>query len=166
MEITVIFGSNTGDRQKTIEKAEALLSERAGILLKSSCYYETEPWGFECNDSFLNRIASFDTSLSPQEFLDICLKVEQELGRIRLDGVRYQSRTIDIDLLFCGSLSLNTPRLVVPHPRLAERNFVLVPLCEIMPDFIHPVLRKSIRQLLDICPDTCKVVCRTQLSGK
>ena len=166
MKITVIFGSNTGDRQKTIEKAEALLSERAGILLKSSSYYETEPWGFECNDSFLNRIATFDTSLSPQEFLDICLDIEQELGRIRLDRARYQSRTIDIDLLFCDSLSLNTPQLIVPHPRLAERNFVLVPLCEIMPDFIHPVLRKSIRQLLDICPDNCKVVRQIRHSGK
>lgn len=157
MEITVIFGSNTGLRQATIEKAIALLSARAGTVIRSSSYYETEPWGFECKETFLNRVVIFETNCTPETFMQICLETEKQLGRIRHTGPRYQSRCIDIDILFCESEILNTPHLTVPHPRICQRNFVLVPLEEIMPGFRHPVTGKTIQQILAESSDTSDV---------
>lgn len=157
MLATIILGSNSGDKRETIEKAIAILSGKAGRMVNVSSYYETEPWGFECFELFLNRVAIFDTQLSAEKFLDICLETEQLLGRTRPTDSRYASRTIDIDILFFGSEIIDTATLTVPHPRMALRNFVLVPLNEIMPDFIHPVLHKKISGLLSECPDTMTV---------
>lgn len=157
MEITVIFGSNTGCRQATIEKALALLAARTGPVIRTSSYYETEPWGFESEDTFLNRVATIDTACSPEAFLQICLETEKQLGRVRNQGARYQSRNIDIDILFCGSVIFSSPDLTVPHPRIGQRNFVLVPLAEIMPGFRHPVTGKTVREMLGECPDPLAV---------
>lgn len=157
MNVTVILGSNSGAKRELIEEAITCLRKRAGRLTACSSYYETAPWGFESEEMFLNRVAVFQTSLSPQAFLDICLQTEQQLGRIRSLSHRYTSRTIDIDLLFCDNLKIDTPSLQVPHPRIPERNFVLVPLAEVMPDFLHPVYRKKISELLSACPDTLSV---------
>lgn len=157
MRAVTIFGSNSGDRQALITQAIRKLSE-TGRIVASSSFYETEPWGFECRENFLNQITVFETALSPEEFLKTCLDTEKQLGRIRTpDGPRYSSRPIDIDLLFCDSRILNTPTLTLPHPRMCERNFVLVPLAEIMPDFVHPVLGKSIATLLEESPDRLQV---------
>lgn len=157
MLATVILGSNSGDKRETIEKAVTMLSGKAGRMVRASSYYETEPWGFECTELFLNRVVQFDTSLSPEEFLGICLETEKQLGRTRPANVRYASRTIDIDILFFGDEVISTEALTVPHPRMALRNFVLVPLNEVMPDFIHPLLHKKISGLLKECPDTMTV---------
>jgi len=157
MQAVTIFGSNSGQKQELITQAIHRLSS-VGKAILSSSFYETEPWGFECNENFLNQITVFETSLSPQAFLDCCLQTEKQLGRIRFPGgPRYSSRPIDIDLLFCDSLIIHTPGLVLPHPRLCERNFVLVPLSEIMPDFIHPVSGKTIARLLAESPDRLQV---------
>lgn len=157
MKVTVIFGSNTGNRQETIEKAISLLTVRTGKATGMSAYYETAPWGFDCPEAFLNRIVVFETTLSPQDFLAVCLQTEEQLGRIRHSGPRYQSRTIDIDILFYESVVLDSPALTLPHPRIAERNFVLVPLNELMPEFRHPVLHKTIAELLKKTPDRLSV---------
>lgn len=157
MRAVTIFGSNSGDRQALITQAIRKLSE-AGRIVASSSFYETEPWGFECREHFLNQITVFETALSPEKFLETCLDTEKQLGRIRTtDGPRYSSRPIDIDLLFCDSRILNTSALTLPHPRMCERNFVLVPLAEIIPDFVHPVLGKSIATLLEESPDRLQV---------
>jgi len=159
MRITTIFGSNSGNKKQLIDEATILLSRKAGPVADASSYYETAPWGFDCDSYFLNRVIVFDTDLSPEIFLQQALETERELGRERhAGGPRYTSRPIDIDLLFCESLILNTPALTLPHPRIAERNFVLVPLAEIMPDFLHPVFRKSIGTLLAACPDRLSVL--------
>lgn len=155
MRVVTIFGSNSGDRFQLIEKASNLLSEKVGEIVLSSSDYETEPWGFESEDHFQNRVIVFDTILSPEEFLQASLDVENQLGRIRNSlGARYTSRTIDIDILFFGTQIIHTPNLTVPHPRLEERNFVLTPLDEIMPEFVHPVLGKTMHALLNECRDT------------
>lgn len=153
MLITVIFGSNSGEKRSYIEKAMHLLASETGEITAASSFYETEPWGFESDESFLNRVATYKTLLSPAEFLQKALAIENKLGRTRSPEIRYTSRTIDIDLLFCDSLSIHTTNLTIPHPRIAERKFVLVPLQEIMPDFVHPVLGKKISALLAETPD-------------
>lgn len=157
MQVVTIFGSNSGNKQELITQAIDRLS-RIGKIVLSSSFYETEPWGFECRENFLNQVTVFATALSPEKFLQACLDTEKHLGRVRsTDGPRYSSRPIDIDLLFCDSQILDTPRLTIPHPRLSKRNFVLIPLVEIMPDFVHPVLGKSIKDLLSESPDQLQV---------
>lgn len=154
MQAVTIFGSNLGNRQQTILQAVRLLSGSVGQLTKLSSFYETEPWGFECTENFINLAAVFESSFPPSEFLHRCLETEKRLGRRRHAGApRYDSRPIDIDFLFYDSLIVDTPELTLPHPRISERNFVLVPLAEILPDFIHPLSRKSVSELLASCPD-------------
>ena len=120
--------------------------------------YESEPWGFDSQTWFLNIALRGDTSLDPKALLKELLLIEKELGRIRIPGsTGYESREIDIDIVFYSDFIIDTPDLVVPHPRMAQRLFVLVPLCEIAPAFIHPVLGKSIRLLLSECDDTSRV---------
>lgn len=157
MQAVTIFGSNSGEKLELIKQAICRLSETGRIILSSS-FYETAPWGFECRENFLNQITVFDTPLPPEEFLQTCLDTEKKLGRVRtVNGPRYSSRPIDIDLLFCDSRIIETPDLILPHPRLCERNFVLVPLAEIMPDFVHPVAGKTIARLLAESPDRLEV---------
>lgn len=157
MLVTTILGSNSGNKRNILSEAIQLLSS-AGQITQQSALYETEPWGFTSNENFLNQVVVFETELSPREFLNHCLTIEKRLGRVRYeDGPRYSSRPIDIDILFCDSRIINSPELIVPHPRIAERRFVLAPLAEIMPDFVHPVFRKTIAELLSSCPDTLVV---------
>lgn len=158
MQVVTILGSNSGDKYRLMEQAISLLTEKAGKMILASSYYETAPWGFECEENFLNRIAVFETELCPESFLQAALDTEKQLGRKRsADGPRYTSRPIDIDILFYGTEVIDTPTLTVPHPRLAERSFVLTPLYEILPNFIHPVFHKSIRSLWEECPDRLEV---------
>ena len=158
MTVATIFGSNQGDKYRILQAAVTTLSAAVGKVVRESSFYETAPWGFVCEECFLNQVVVFDTLLSPERFLYHCQETEKKLGRQRnLDGPRYSSRPIDIDLLFYGSQIVHTPDLVIPHPRIAERNFVLTPLAEIMPDFVHPVFRKTISELLALCPDKLAV---------
>lgn len=158
MQAVTIFGSNQGDRYGIICQAVSVLAAEAGIVTGRSSVYETAPWGFGSSDFFLNQVVLFETDMSPLRFLHHCLQTESGLGRIRTQGgSRYDSRPIDIDLLFFGSMVIRTPELQVPHPRLCERNFVLVPLAEVMPDFVHPVAGKTVACLLAECRDTCAV---------
>lgn len=157
MQAVAIFGSNSGNKQALLTEAIRRVSS-VGYITASSSVYETAPWGFESKENFLNQVVIFETALSPAAFLKFCLDTEKELGRIRFsNSPRYSSRPIDIDLLFYDSLILDTPELILPHPRMCERNFVLVPLAEIMPGFIHPQFHKTILQLLTECPDTLPV---------
>lgn len=157
--IATILGSNSGDKYQLLKEAAHLLSA-SGKIIRQSSFYETEPWGFESDENFLNQVIIFETPLKPSDFLHCCLEVEKKLGRVRNpNGPRYTSRPIDIDILFCDSRIINTPELTVPHPRICERHFVLAPLAEVMPEFIHPGKQKSIQELLSICPD-CSIVKR------
>ena len=128
------LGSNLGDREANIRKAISLIGEKVGLVLRQSSLIETEPWGFESEHPFLNAAVMVLTTLSPIECLDATQQIERELGRKKKskNGI-YHDRPIDIDLLLYGDLKLSTPRLTIPHPHMFERDFVMIPLREIMP---------------------------------
>jgi 2-amino-4-hydroxy-6-hydroxymethyldihydropteridine diphosphokinase len=146
------IGTNLGDRADNIEKAVAYIKESVGPVLDSSSIYETEPWGFQSDDKFLNLILKVETTLTPSGLLGRILMIESLLGRVRSPKI-YSSRLIDIDILLFDDLIVDEASLKIPHPLIHERKFVLVPLCELAPEMIHPVLKKSFAELLEICKD-------------
>ena len=150
------IGSNLGDRHLNLRQARFLLLEAAGTITLQSSIYETEPWGFDTSDHFLNQVILLETKLSAVGLIETILEIEKQLGRERT-GTRYASRIIDIDILFFGEEVILSNNLIIPHPLVQERKFILVPLCEIMPEFIHPVFEKKISDLLIECSDQSEV---------
>lgn len=157
-EVLLSLGSNMGDRAATLRKAVAMMGERAGEVTAVSGIYEAEPWGFSADTTFYNMVAAVKTRLEPLEFLAEILAIEAMLGRVRdPDSERYTSRPIDIDILFFGDRIVDTSGLIIPHPRLHERRFVLVPLNEIAPKKVHPLSGKKVLTLLEECGDLSNV---------
>ena len=150
--IYIGFGSNIGDRLSFIKQALLLLSDTNGIIIKQiSSVYESEPVGDVKQDMFLNGVVKFETHHSPQTVLNILKTIEFNVGRQH--RTRWGPREIDMDLLIYGDLCLHTPELSIPHPEMHLRRFVLVPLAEIASNLVHPVLKKSIRFLLNHLED-------------
>ncbi len=147
------IGSNLGERDNNLTRALASVEKSIGDIMRSSSVYETDPWGFVSGDKFLNMVIEVKTNLIPSRLLAAVQQIEDEMGRKRT-GTRYISRVMDIDILFFNNLVLNEPGLVIPHPLMADRKFVLVPLCEIAPEYIHPDLNITISDLLNSCNDT------------
>ena len=146
------IGGNIENRYNYILETQKHIEERIGEIIALSPIYETPPWGFKAETNFLNRVAKAETTLNVNELLIEINEIEKNLNRQRSkDG--YISRTADIDILFYGSEIINTPNIEIPHPRLHKRNFVLLPLNDIASDFIHPVLKKTIYQLIAECND-------------
>ena len=154
---TILLGSNLGERNLIINKAKDLLIAELGNLTKESEFYETEPWGFEADTKFLNKIVVLETTYSPDEILKTCQQIEKELGRIRSNNSGYSSRVIDIDILYIDDMVINKKDLTVPHPRLHKRKFTIEPLAEILPDFVHPLIKKNHKQMLEDCKDKSEV---------
>jgi 2-amino-4-hydroxy-6-hydroxymethyldihydropteridine diphosphokinase len=154
----LLLGSNIEPRKAFIADALALLREEFGSEERLSGIYESEPWGFDAQVPFLNRVVVFETGKTPQEVLGICLDVEQKLGRKRKDGSGFVSRTIDVDVLYFGNKIVETKNLTIPHPALHLRRFTLLPLVEVIPGFVHPVLKKDNKALLNECADNLNVV--------
>ncbi|MCF0065373.1 2-amino-4-hydroxy-6-hydroxymethyldihydropteridine diphosphokinase [Dyadobacter chenwenxiniae] len=149
--IFLSLGSNLGDRQATLASAREEIAKRIGTISGESSVYETEPWGLADQPAFLNQVIRVETALAPEEVLRIILDIEHELGRVRHE--RWGARVIDIDLLYYNALVLDSASLTLPHPRLQDRLFNLIPLTEIAPDFINPLLKKTSLELLQMCTD-------------
>ena len=150
-EAYIGIGSNLGNKAENIRKAINLIEEKCKIL-KASPLFETEPMYYKNQDRFLNCATKIETELKPQELLAFLLSVEKKFGRVRT--IKNGPRTVDLDILFYGGEIIKSNNLIIPHPRLHERLFVLEPLKEICPDFVHPVLRKSISELYSAAHDS------------
>jgi 2-amino-4-hydroxy-6-hydroxymethyldihydropteridine diphosphokinase len=142
----ISIGSNLGNRQNNCERALSLLGKRGITIVKRSSMIETEPWGFKDQPKFINLVVEIQTELEPGELLRSLKEIESELGRT--EAVRWGPRSIDLDILFYDDAVINSPELVIPHPHIQGREFVLRPLYEIAPDKVHPVLKKSVGELL------------------
>lgn len=149
---TIILGGNQGNVELTFLKTMNLLSEIGHIRLRSEIYC-SNAWGYESDSIYFNQVISIDSNLEPESFLDAILDIELNLGRVRNENPEYIDRIIDIDILFIEQQIIETEKLHIPHPRLHLRKFCLEPLNEIMPEFTHPILKKSVAELLFICED-------------
>ena len=150
-EVYISAGSNIGDRKANLEFGARRLGER-GIILQISSIFETEPVGYADQSWFLNQVFELETELAPHELLAWCNEIEQDGGRIRT--FLNAPRTLDLDILLYGDQIISDPDLIIPHPRMTERRFVLEPLAEIAPKLLHPIEKKTICDLLANCSDT------------
>jgi len=155
-QVYLSIGGNLGNRKENLATAVRLIGEEVGLVKTISALYQTKAWGVEDQPDFLNQCLMVDTTLSPEEVLRRVLEIENKMGRVR--ERKWYTRLIDIDLLFCNNRIINKKDLSLPHPFLQDRNFVLAPLVEIAPDFIHPILKKSIGQLYEECGDKLAVI--------
>lgn len=142
----ILLGSNLGSRIRYLAMAKHMLNALVGRIEQASLLYQTEPWGIENQPEFINQALALQTELAPLQLLEGVLSVEQQIGRERIQ--KWGQRIIDIDILFYGSEQINLPKLTIPHPFFHLRNFAMVPMVEIAPDFIHPVFGKTVFQLL------------------
>ena len=150
------LGSNLGNRFAFIEKARLLLEEKAGRLAHMSGMYESPSWGYESDLPYINCCLAIYSQMEALQLMEIALEIEEQMGR-RREGSGYSDRVIDIDLLLVEDLVVDHPRLILPHPRMSERRFVLLPLAEILPEMRHPVSGLTISRLLEECSDKSAV---------
>ena len=153
--IYLVIGGNLGDRLALIKECKQQIEAQIGEIKTVSSIYESESWGETNNPNYLNQVLFVKSKFTAKEVLSNALAIEKELGRTR--DKKWESRLIDIDILFFNDEIINEPHLKVPHPHLQNRRFVLMPLHEIAPNFIHPILKKSIAILLNECKDNLSV---------
>lgn len=145
------LGSNLGDKRYHLNQAVKDIHERIGRIISRSSFYDTAPWGFQSENRFLNAVIKVETPLSAEGLLSATQGIEREAGRVRkANKTGYADRPIDIDILFFNNLILQKEQLHIPHPLIANRDFVLLPMVEIAPDLEHPVLHQTMRELLQI----------------
>jgi 2-amino-4-hydroxy-6-hydroxymethyldihydropteridine diphosphokinase len=153
--VYLLIGGNMGDRLENLKTCTTHIQQEVGLITKTSSIYETAAWGVTDQPSFLNQVLVVSTHLRAEEVLKTVLAIEENMGRKRLQ--KMGPRTIDIDILFYNNDIISLPNLIIPHPHIDSRRFVLEPLAEIAASFVHPVLHKSIAELLKACPDTLEV---------
>ena len=150
--LVISTGSNMGDRMQNLESAAGLVEAGIGAIRKSSSVYESGAWGYRSERLYYNQCHELATGLSPAGCMARILEIERSMGRVRT-GRGYSDRIIDIDILFYDDLVLNRENLTIPHGRMLERKFVLIPLAEILPERKHPLAGKPVRELLELCSD-------------
>ncbi|MEI6523040.1 MAG: 2-amino-4-hydroxy-6-hydroxymethyldihydropteridine diphosphokinase [Bacteroidota bacterium] len=153
--IYILLGTNLGNKLSNLSNAIEKLRSFSLFINRTSSIYKTAAWGNTNQDSFLNQVLEIETKIDPQELLKICLSIEKVMGRIRNE--KWEARIIDIDILFYNDLIFTSKELNIPHEFLHKRGFTLQPLAELNPNLIHPVLKKTIRELLDNCEDNLRV---------
>ena len=155
-KVVLGLGGNIGNVEITLAKCVDLLSCKLGEVQLKSSLYKTKAWGVENQPDFINQVIEIETTLNPIECLALCQEIEQKLGRLRKE--KWHERTIDIDILFFSTAIIDTPELKVPHPYIQDRNFVLFPLAEILPNYRHPKLKKTILELKNSCCDNLEAI--------
>lgn len=153
----LLLGGNEGKVKENLAFARERIQHKVGKIIAASMLYQSEPWGFESEQLFINQALYINTFLDPKSLLTELLEIEQLAGRIRKEK-GYSSRSMDIDILFYDDLIIQQANLVIPHPRLHLRNFALIPMNELAPGFIHPVFNQSISHMKDACPDQSSVI--------
>lgn len=157
-KVILSLGSSLGDKLKTLSSAVNDIDEKIGAVVQKSKIYESEPWGFKDENFFLNMAVELSTDLSPDEVLEQIISIENKYFRVRNTSNSYQARTLDIDIIFFGSLVYSSEKLTIPHKYAHKRLFVLLPVADISKDFVHPIFKKSINYLLEKCDDASKIV--------
>jgi 2-amino-4-hydroxy-6-hydroxymethyldihydropteridine diphosphokinase len=151
------LGSNMGDRLNNLARGvECLTHEKIKVVAQSSIY-ETSPWGVDSQDMYLNQVIGIETNISPEDLIKIIQNCERKLGRNSKQG-HMQARVLDIDIIFYGDQIISTPNIELPHPRMHQRMFVLIPLLELDEDFVHPVMGKAVWELYNECRDESEVI--------
>lgn len=150
------LGSNKGDRTSYLSNAIKQITAKIGQVTDQSAIYQTEPWGKKDQDEFLNMAIKVESNLAPEDALNAAKKIETDMGSAKKG--KWGPRIIDIDILYCDDLIMEKDNLVIPHPHIYERNFVLIPLMEIAGDFIDPVKEMSIEDIFDLCKDESEVL--------
>lgn len=151
----LLIGSNLGEREIYLDQAKAYLNQKRGKIVQQSAVYETAPWGIKEQPFFLNQAIALETLLTPEDLMITLLEIEEKMGRIRT--VKFGPRTIDLDILLYNQIIMDSQLLKLPHPSLPERRFALTALAEIAPNFVHPILKKTIKALLLECTDISNV---------
>ncbi|MEY2903849.1 MAG: hypothetical protein RLY89_2955 [Bacteroidota bacterium] len=151
----LLIGGNLGNRSANLQKAVFNIEQTCGKIVQSSAIYETSAWGLTQQPAFYNQALMLSTQLSPHGLMQALLTIELQMGRTR--EIKMGPRVIDLDILLIDQLVQHTDLLQLPHPSLPMRRFALLPMAEIAPDLMHPILEKSIQTLLEICPDTLDV---------
>lgn len=154
-ETILLLGGSLGNRELALARAMEKIEEHVGEITAHSSIYESEPWGFEDKNQFLNQAIKVNTQLNPQQLLEQLLNIEQSLGRVRTG--KLSARTIDLDILFYGNEKINTDTLTIPHPRIQQRLFTLLPLSELMSNTPLPVLNTTASELIKQCPDQSQI---------
>jgi len=149
--IFILLGSNLGDRQKNLDQARQEISRSVGDIITTSATYKTAAWGNKQQPDFFNQVIEIRSSHDPNKLISDTQLIEEKMGRIRKE--KWGPRIIDIDILFYGDIVISNEKITIPHPEIPNRRFTLLPLSEVAPDFIHPVLKRSVFQLLKACAD-------------
>lgn len=153
--IYILLGTNLGDRLQVLKQACLLIEKNTGVITKKSKVYQTEPWGISDQPAFLNQALQLETQLQPHALLKALQDIENTIGKKKVG--KWRERLIDIDILYYGQMITHDQELTLPHPEIQNRRFALVPLCELSPDWKHPVLNQTQEELLATCPDTLGV---------
>lgn len=155
ISIFILLGSNLGDRQENLHQARLQISRHIGAIITASSVYKTAAWGNTQQPDFYNQVIEIRSSLDPVMVISETQLIEQKMGRTRIE--KWGPRIIDIDILFYGNSVLSSKTLTIPHPEIANRRFTLLPLAEIAADFVHPILKRSVQEMLTDCKDNLPV---------